>query len=82
MVHMVFGNLDAGLLGTHHGVSSQHLQGHLNELVFRFNWRFWGGSAFDAVLGLRMHGVGPTYAALYSGAWVHPGGAGGTEGSE
>ncbi|BBO85971.1 hypothetical protein DSCO28_65370 [Desulfosarcina ovata subsp. sediminis] len=37
MIHIVFGNLDVCLLGTHHGVSPEHLQGYLNEFVFRFN---------------------------------------------
>ena len=37
MIHIVFGNLDAWLLGTHHGVSPKHLQGYLNEFAFRFN---------------------------------------------
>jgi len=40
MIHIVFGNLDAWLLGTHHRVSPKHLQGYLNEFVFRFNRRF------------------------------------------
>ena len=30
MIHITFGNLDAWLLGTHHGVSPQHLQAYLN----------------------------------------------------
>jgi len=50
MIHIVFGNLDAWLLGTHHGVSSAHLQGYLNEFVFRFNRRFWPMVGFDSVL--------------------------------
>lgn len=50
MIHIVFGNLDAWLLGTHHGVSSAHLQSYLNEFVFRFNRRFWPMVAFDSVL--------------------------------
>ena len=54
MIHIVFGNLDAWLLGTHHGVSSKHLQGYLNEFVFRFNRRFWPLVAFDS---LDSHGV-------------------------
>jgi len=50
MIHIVFGNLDAWLLGTHHGVSSAHLQGYLNEFVFRFNRRFWPMVGFESVL--------------------------------
>jgi transposase-like protein len=50
MIHIVFENLDAWLLGTHHGVSPAHLQGYLNEFVFRFNRRFWPMVGFDSVL--------------------------------
>lgn len=74
MIHIVFGNLDAWLLGTHHGVSQKHLQAYLNEFVFRFNRRFWPMSAFKAVLGIATRGKAPTYAGLYDGTWVHPGG--------
>lgn len=72
MIHIVFGNLDAWLLGTHHGVSSKHLQAYLNEFVFRFNRRFWPTAAFDAVLRIGTRHAGPTYAGIYQGTWVHP----------
>jgi transposase-like protein len=72
MIHIVFGNLDAWLLGTHHGVSPQHLQAYLNEFAFRFNRRFWPMAAFNAVLGIAARVPAPTYAALYDGSWVHP----------
>ncbi len=71
---ITFGNLDAWLLGTHHGVSPQHLQAYLNEFVFRFNRRFWPMVAFDSLLGIAMRTVAPTYAGLYEGAaWTHLG---------
>ena len=73
MIHIVFGNLDAWLLGSHHGVSPKHLQAYLNEFTFRFNRRFWPGAAFDAVLGIGSHVAAPTYAGLYRGTWEHPG---------
>ena len=62
MIHIVFGNLDAWLLGTHHGVSSKHLQGYLDEFVFRFNRRFWPMVAFDSVLKIAARTVAPTCA--------------------
>ena len=31
MIHLVFSNLKAWILGTHHGVRDQHLQAYLNE---------------------------------------------------
>jgi len=73
MIHRVFSNLKTWLLGTHHGVSQQHLPAYLNEFVFRFNRRFYPMTAFNSVLGLVAHTVPPTYAELYSGKWVHPG---------
>ena len=74
MIHLAFSNLDAWLLGTHHGVSPQHLQAYLNEYVFRFNRRFWPMAAFDSVLGLALRRRAPTYADLYGGEWQHPDG--------
>jgi len=74
LIHIVFGNLDAWLLGTHHGVSPKHLEGYLNEFVFRFNRRFWPLVAFDSVLRIAVRVESPTYAALYDGTWKHPGG--------
>ncbi len=72
MIHIAFSNLKTWLLGTHHGVSQQHLPAYLNEYVFRFNRRFYPMTAFNSVLGLAAHAVPPTYEALYSGDWVHP----------
>lgn len=77
MIHIVFGNLDAWLLGTHHGVSPKHLQGYLNEFVFRFNRRFWPMVAFDSVLKIAARVDAPTYTGLYQGTWRHPEGRGG-----
>ncbi|HEY8709744.1 MAG TPA: IS1595 family transposase [Burkholderiaceae bacterium] len=74
MIHIVFSNLKTRILGTHHGVSQQHLQAYLNEYVFRFNRRFYPMTAFNSVLGLAVRAEAPTYAALYSGEWVHPAG--------
>ena len=74
MIHIVFGNLDAWLLGTSHGVSAKHLQAYLNEFTFRFNRRFWPMGGFKAALGIAMRVNAPTYAGLYDGTWAHPGG--------
>lgn len=72
IVHLVFSNLKAWLLGTHHGVSSKHLQAYLNEYVFRFNRRFSPMAAFNSVLGIAADARAPSYRDLYSGAWTHP----------
>lgn len=71
MIHLVFSNLKAWLLGTHHGVSPQHLQAYLNEFVFRFNRRFYPMGMFNSALGIAARTQGPTYAALYEGKWRH-----------
>lgn len=72
MIHIVFGNLDAWLLGTHHGVSPKHLQGYLNEFVFRFNRRFWPMVAFDSVLKIAARAEAATYRDLYDGEQARP----------
>jgi transposase-like protein len=72
MIHIVFGNLDAWLLGSHHGVSPKHLQAYLNEFVFRFNRRFWPMVAFDSVLKIATRLEAPTYRELYEGKRAHP----------
>ena len=68
MIHILFGNLDAWLLGTHHGVSPTHLQGYLNEFVFRFNRRFWPMVAFDSVLKIATRVESLTNRDFYKGA--------------
>ena len=68
MIHIVFGNLDAWLLGTHHGVSSTHLQGYLNEFVFRFNRRFWPMVGFESVLKIAVQVESPTVQNFYKAA--------------
>jgi transposase-like protein len=72
LIHLVFSNLKAWLLGTHHGVRHQHLQAYLNEYVFRFNRRFYPMGMFNSVLGIATRVKAPTYRALYDGKWRHP----------
>jgi hypothetical protein len=67
MIHIVFGNLDAWLLGSHYGVSPKHLQAYLNEFVFRFNRRLWPMVAFDSVLKIAARGEATTYRDPYDG---------------
>jgi transposase-like protein len=70
--HCLLEYLKPWLLGTHHGVSHQHLQAYLNEFVFRFNRRFYPMTAFNSALGLVANATAPTYEMLYSGQWTHP----------
>jgi len=72
IVHLVFSGLKSWLIGTHHGVSPQHLQAYLNEFTFRFNRRFYPLNTFRALLGLAGNAEAPTYQSLYSGEWQHP----------
>ena len=71
MIHIVFGNLNAWLLGCHHGVSAKHLQAYLNEFVFRFNRRFWPMVGFDSVLKIAAQVKAPTYRGVYSTPQTH-----------
>lgn len=72
LIHLVFSNLKAWLLGVHHGVAPQHLQAYLNEFVFRFNRRFYPFHGFRSLLGIGVESESATYAELYSGDWEHP----------
>jgi transposase-like protein len=71
MIHLVFASLKTWLMGTHHGVSHQHLQAYLNEFTFRFNRRFYPFNAFRSLLGIAGSVSAPTYSDLYSGNWRH-----------
>jgi transposase-like protein len=71
MIDIMFGNLDSWLLGTHHGVSSAHLQGYLNEFVFRFNRRFWPMVGFESVLKIGIKMKPPTEQNFYKSARTH-----------
>lgn len=77
-VHRVFSNLKSWLIGTHHGVSPQHLQAYLNEFTFRYNRRGVPMAAFQTLLGLTPERYGPTYEGLIGvakgrdEAWKHP----------
>jgi len=62
IIHTVFANLKSWLNGTHHGVSQKHLPAYLNELVFRFNRRFYPFQAFRFLLGIAGSSSAPTYS--------------------
>lgn len=71
IIHLVFANLKTWLMGTHHGVSHQHLQAYLNEFTFRFNRRHYPFNAFRSLLSIARGVAAPTYDGLYSGEWHH-----------
>ena len=39
IIHTLFSNIKAWLIGTHHGVSTKHLPRYLREWSYRFNRR-------------------------------------------
>lgn len=51
-IHKIFGNLQAWLIGIHHGVEPKYLQSYLDEFVFRFNRRENPMVAFRSLLGI------------------------------
>ena len=51
-LHRAFGELQAWLNGTHHGVDPNYLQTYLDEFVFRFNRHHDPMAAFHTLLGL------------------------------
>ena len=76
--HLAVSNLKTWLKGTFHGaVKGKHLQGYLNEYVFRFNRRHNLFAAFQTMLGIAGKVKGPTQEALYAVGpkrYAHPGG--------
>lgn len=71
LIHLVFSNLKAWILGVHHGVDPQHLQAYCNEFTFRFNRRFYPFNSFRSLLGIASDTEAHTYEELYSGECVH-----------
>ena len=63
-VHRVISNLKSWLLGTHHGVSGEHLPAYLDEYVFRFNRRRTPMAAFQTLLGLSSQQAPTTYREI------------------
>jgi transposase-like protein len=70
-IHLVFGLVKRWLLGTHHGaVSAKHLQGYLDEHVFRFNRRTASSPAhrFARLVQHAVHTKPTTYREIVHGA--------------
>jgi len=75
--HQVIGNFRAWIIGTHHGVSSKHMQTYANEFAFRVSTTFDPFLAFQQMLGYSVVARGPTYHELYNvgekGGYAHLG---------
>ncbi len=65
-MHRIFSHLKTWLVGTHHGVSGQHLQVYLDEFVFRFNRRRTPMATFQTLLGLESQQPPTTYLQIRS----------------
>jgi transposase-like protein len=66
-VHLLFSNLKAWLIGTHHGVSAKHLPRYLREFNYRFNRRGMRGELDSFVLRRAVSRSTITYAELIGG---------------
>lgn len=73
IIHTVFSNMKAWLVGTHHGVSAKHLPRYLREWSYRFNRRNVIGGMDDFLLRRAMECASITYEQLVAG--IMPGGA-------
>jgi transposase-like protein len=49
-LHIVVSNAKAFILGTYHGLDSQHIQSYLDEFCFRFNRRFFSAQLFNRIV--------------------------------
>lgn len=63
-VHILISNAKAIHIGTHHGVSNQHLQKYLSEFCYRFNRRYQQNTLFDRLLCACLNAQPVTIAEL------------------
>src|SRR5712692_6563719 len=73
IIHTVFSNMKAWLVGTHHGVSAKHLPRYLREWTYRFNRRNRVNGLDGDLIRRAMECATITYEQLIVGAM--PGGA-------
>jgi len=73
IIHTVFSNMKAWLVGTHHGVSAKHLPRYLREWTYRFNRRNRVNRLDGDLIRRAMECATITYEQLIAGAM--PGGA-------
>ncbi len=73
IIHTVFSNIKAWLVGTHHGVSAKHLPRYLREWAYRFNRRNLPEGLDRYLIRRAVECVTITYGQIVAGA--DPGGA-------
>jgi transposase-like protein len=49
-LHIIVSNMKTFLLGTYHGIGSEHMQAYLDEFCYRFNRRNWQAQLFPRTL--------------------------------
>jgi hypothetical protein len=73
IIHILFSNIKAWLVGTHHGVSAKHLPRYLPEWSYRFNRRNLPGGLDGYLIRRAVECAKITYDQHKSGTM--PGGA-------
>ena len=73
IIHTLFSNIKAWLVGTHHGVSAKHLPRYLREWSYRFNRRNLPDGLDGYLIRRAVECATITYDQLKSG--IMPGGA-------
>jgi hypothetical protein len=73
IIHTLFSNIKAWLVGTHHGVSAKHLPRYLREWSYRFNRRNLPGGLDGYLIRRAVECATITYDQLKAGTM--PGGA-------
>jgi transposase-like protein len=67
IIHTVFSNIKAWLVGTHHGVSAKHLPRYLREWAYRFNRRNLKGGLAPYLIRRAVECATITYAQIVAG---------------
>ena len=68
IIHTLFSNIKAWLVGTHHGVSTEHLPRYLREWSYRFNRRNLPDGLDRYLLRRAVECATITYGQLKAGA--------------
>lgn len=68
IIHTVFSNIKAWLVGTHHGVSAKHLPRYLREWAYRFNRRNLSGGLVPWLIRRAVECATITYDQIVAGS--------------
>jgi len=70
IIHTVFSNIKAWLVGTHHGVSAKHLPRYLREWAYRFNRRNLSDGLAPYLIRRAVECATITYEQIVAGAEI------------